>query len=222
MPSHKSIAPSLARQPQRERGRLRVAALLAAAAQVFAERGFDGATTTEVAARAATAIGSLYQFFPNKEALADAVLARYGELIDDGLRRIEARALAPAALADALFDLMLEFRAERAAAVILLDARTDATIRRAELRDLMRRRIGAMLAAASPRLAPHQIRAMAVVLLQTLKGVAPVVSEHEAGCAPAELRDMLRLYLAHKLGAADAPSFSAPRAPAPIRGGGSP
>src|SRR5580692_10395931 len=103
MPSQKSIV--VARAPQRERGRLRVAALLEAAAQVFAEKGFDGTTMTEIAARAATAIGSLYQFFPNKEALADAVLARYGELIDGALRRIEEQALAPAALAGALFDL---------------------------------------------------------------------------------------------------------------------
>src|SRR5260370_32173374 len=87
MPSEKSNLASIAREPQRDRGRLRVAALLKAAAAVFAEKGFDGATMTEVAARASTAIGSLYQFFPNKEALADAVLARFGELMDAGLLR---------------------------------------------------------------------------------------------------------------------------------------
>src|SRR5260370_37756679 len=85
MPSEKSNLASIAREPQRDRGRLRVAALLKAAAAVFAEKGFDGATMTEVAARASTAIGSLYQFFPNKVALADAVLARFGELMDAGL-----------------------------------------------------------------------------------------------------------------------------------------
>jgi AcrR family transcriptional regulator len=201
MSSQKSNLPSIAREPQRDRGRLRVAALLKAAAAVFAEKGFDGATMTEVAARASTAIGSLYQFFPNKEALADAVLARYGELMDAGLRRIEEQVagLSPAGLADALFGLMADSRGDRAAAVILLDARADAAIRRAGLRDLMRRRIAGLLRAAAPHLSPRQAGAMAAALLQTLKGVAPIVAEREAGLAPAELRDMLRLYLEHKL-----------------------
>ena len=108
MASQKSSA-SAAREPQRHRGRLRVATLLDAAASLFSEKGFDGTTMTEVASRAATAIGSLYQFFPNKEVLADAVLARYAELLDASLGEIEAQAkgMTPLALADALFDLML-------------------------------------------------------------------------------------------------------------------
>ena len=72
-----------------------------------------------------------------------------------------------------------------------------------------------MLAAAGPGLTAAQIRVTAIVLLQTLKGVAPIVSENEAdGAASAELRDMLRLYLVQKLGAADASGLTAaPRAP---------
>ncbi len=207
MASQKSSSPSLARLPRRHRGRLRVAALLEAAAAVFAEKGFDGATMTQIAAHAAAAIGSLYQFFPNKEILADAVLVRYGELIDAGLAEIEGRAgrLSPAALADALIDLMLEYKAERAAAIALLDARADAAIQRAELRDRMRRRIAGLLGAASPDLSPERAHAMAVVLLQTLKGVAALASEQQGqgrSAAPPELRDMVRLYLTHKLGVA--------------------
>jgi AcrR family transcriptional regulator len=204
MPSQKSNLTATAREPQRDRGRQRVAALLKAAAAVFAEKGFDGATMTEVAARAATAIGSLYQFFPSKEALADAVLARYGELMEAGLRRIEekAAALSPAGLADALFDLMADSRGDRAAAVVLLDARADAEIRRAAVRDFMRGRVADLLRAAAPRLCAPEAAAMAAALLQTLKGVAPLVSAQQAGesaAAPVELRDMLRLYLEHKL-----------------------
>src|SRR5262249_19964005 len=66
-----------ARAPQRERGKRRVAALLKAAASSFAEKGYDAVTMTEVAARARAPIGSLYQFFPSKEALADALLDRF-------------------------------------------------------------------------------------------------------------------------------------------------
>src|SRR5258708_20253019 len=65
------------RLPQRKPGRRRVAALLEAAGAVFAEKSYDAATMTEVAARAGSAIGSLYQFFPTKELLADALIPQY-------------------------------------------------------------------------------------------------------------------------------------------------
>ena len=64
--------------PKRERGRQRVAAIMDAAVELFSEKGYDAATMTEIAARSSTAIGSLYRFFPSKEALADALLQRYG------------------------------------------------------------------------------------------------------------------------------------------------
>ena len=206
MSSQKSSAPFAAREPQRHRGRLRVAALIDAAAAVFAEKGFDAATMTEIAARGATAIGSLYQFFPNKEVLADAVLARYGELLDASLGEIETRAksLSPAAIADALFDLMLGFRTERAAAIALLDARGDASLNRARLRERMRRSIAGFLRTAAPGLSAVEAWCMAIALLQTLKGVptlANELSEEGRSAALGELREMIRLYIAHKLGA---------------------
>ncbi len=53
-----------ARAPKRQRGRLRVAAILEAGREVFTEKGYDAATMTEIAARSGTAIGSLYPLFP--------------------------------------------------------------------------------------------------------------------------------------------------------------
>jgi AcrR family transcriptional regulator len=76
-------------EPQRRRGELRVASLMAAAAEVIAERGYEAATMAEIAARAGAQIGSLYRFFPNKEVLADALIQRYGELVDEAFGKIE-------------------------------------------------------------------------------------------------------------------------------------
>ena len=55
----------------------RVNHLLNVAAQVFEEVGYAAATTNAIAARAGVSIGSLYQFFPNKEAIMDALVERY-------------------------------------------------------------------------------------------------------------------------------------------------
>jgi AcrR family transcriptional regulator len=65
------------RTPQQERSRRRVAALLDAASEEFAERGFTAATTTGVAARAGVPIGSLYQWFPDKDALLYGLADRH-------------------------------------------------------------------------------------------------------------------------------------------------
>jgi AcrR family transcriptional regulator len=51
--------------------------VLAAAAQVFEEVGYAGGTTNRIAQRAGVSIGTLYQYFPNKEALAVALLERH-------------------------------------------------------------------------------------------------------------------------------------------------
>src|SRR6186713_2527769 len=60
---------------RRQRGHQRVEVLLGAAAQVFDEKGYDAATMTEIAARAESSIGSLYQFFATKPDVAQGVIA---------------------------------------------------------------------------------------------------------------------------------------------------
>jgi AcrR family transcriptional regulator len=67
------------KQPKQKRSQQRVDQILDAAAQLFAEVGYESASTNAIAARAEVAIGSLYQFFPNKESLVDALVARYAE-----------------------------------------------------------------------------------------------------------------------------------------------
>lgn len=67
------------RSPKQARSRERVDAILDAAEAVFLERGFATATTNQIAARAGTSIGSLYRFFPNKEALLVALAERFAQ-----------------------------------------------------------------------------------------------------------------------------------------------
>lgn len=69
------------RTPRRRlaRGERRIELLLDVAAEVFAEIGFEAATTNAIAARAGVSPGSLYQFFPNKDAIAEALADRFVE-----------------------------------------------------------------------------------------------------------------------------------------------
>ncbi len=68
---------TLRRQPQQKRGQQRVEKILIAAAEVFAEAGFAAATIQQIADRANTAVGSIYQFFPDKLAIFHALFKEH-------------------------------------------------------------------------------------------------------------------------------------------------
>lgn len=65
--------------PRQERARATVEAILQAAAQLLSDVGFEALTTAKVAERAGVSVGSFYQYFPNKQALAAAVIDHYAE-----------------------------------------------------------------------------------------------------------------------------------------------
>ncbi len=88
----KSEKTPLRRQPQQKRSQKRVEKILDAAAIVFDEVGFEAATTHAIAKRANTAVGSLYQFFPDKLAIFNALELRHVERVYvmwDKLLRLE-------------------------------------------------------------------------------------------------------------------------------------
>ena len=62
------------KKPVQRRSRVTVEQLLAAAAQVFETLGYAGGTTNRIAERAGVSVGTLYQYFPSKEAVAVALL----------------------------------------------------------------------------------------------------------------------------------------------------
>jgi AcrR family transcriptional regulator len=81
MTEHSHSSSNLRRQPKQQRGKERVEKILDAAAAVFDEVGYAAATTHLIAAKAGTAIGSLYQFFPDKAAIFNAMELRHAERV---------------------------------------------------------------------------------------------------------------------------------------------
>ena len=85
------------KRPSQDRSRFTVEQILDGAARVFAERGRAGTTTNHIAERAGVSIGSLYQYFPNKDAILVALLERHMEsvmgvlqgMLDEALREQE-------------------------------------------------------------------------------------------------------------------------------------
>ncbi len=59
--------------------------ILAAAAEVFASRGFRGSAVDDIVVRSGTSKGSFYNFFPSKEAIFLALLERVGATLLKGV-----------------------------------------------------------------------------------------------------------------------------------------
>lgn len=75
------------KSPVQARSAVTVEALHIAAIQVLTEEGLSRCTTTRIAARAGASVGSLYQYFPNRDALLAAVLEKHLEGIAAAVER---------------------------------------------------------------------------------------------------------------------------------------
>ena len=71
------------RTPSQARSEARIDRILDAASAIIARDGYEAATLTAVAAYAKTSIGSLYQYFPDKPAIAVELARRHGVEIAD-------------------------------------------------------------------------------------------------------------------------------------------
>jgi len=76
-----------------ERSRLTVDALLEATARILVREGFDKASTNRIAEVAGVSVGSLYQYFPSKEALVAALIDRHNRQVMQAIQGELAEAL---------------------------------------------------------------------------------------------------------------------------------
>ncbi|WP_336760811.1 helix-turn-helix domain-containing protein [Asaia sp. VD9] len=147
-----------------------MALILDAASSLFAEKGVEGATMTEIAARSGTAIGSLYRFFPTRESIAITLLERFIEDRLDLLDRMYEE-LGPGALdaaAELLMNAWLEKREERDVTTMLMATRSDAEHYTAQWRSQFLERVVRILERVTPDKA-ETAPARGVVVLHVLK-----------------------------------------------------
>jgi AcrR family transcriptional regulator len=82
------------KEASQERSRATVDALVEATARILVREGFDKASTNRIAEVAGVSVGSLYQYFPGKEALVAAVIERHNQEIMQTVRGELAEVLA--------------------------------------------------------------------------------------------------------------------------------
>lgn len=193
----------LRRVPQQDRGQRRIDRILDAAAEVIAEVGVEAASTNAIAARAATSVGSLYQFFPNKDAVVQALAARYVAEFE----RLKDRVMA-LDVADLPLDAMMRGIVEPIAAYCDANpayrhvfAATNDYARgyspdEARLHAAVVGRVEALIGRRCPWVAPAQRHATAVVQVETVHAVLFHVQGLPPDERPALRRELVRMLVA--------------------------
>lgn len=166
------------RIPCQERGERRVAELIEAAESVIAETGYESATMSAIAECAGAPIGSLYQFFPCKAAITQALRAAYGKQFEETYAALaeEAKALTLKQFVGRLIDSTARFVDTHPAFLALLDAprsrRTPPAIR-----NLIRERFAGFFLARQPRLPKTKALQLATVTMHIMKALNHLSAE---------------------------------------------
>jgi AcrR family transcriptional regulator len=193
------------KMPKRKRGIMRVEALLDAATTIFIEKGFDAATTAEIAERAGSSIGSLYQFFPTKESVADVLRARYGNALCEKWDALAAsdEARTADALAAVLFRQIAETLAKHPAFPVLEAVRNTTLVNVSNVRQRYMDSLSRLLASRAPAVSEGDLRVMTLVVLQILRcEIAMEASPKTKNRSKvlSELQGVLANYLSDKIG----------------------
>ena len=191
--------------PTQARGERRVAALKAAAEEVFASQGYEAATMTAIAKAAGAPIGSLYQFFPSKEALALTLMQQYLEEASAMIAALrDGPPLDAGTLAAELIGRSATYLKAHPAWTLMAETPALAAIK-PDARAALARTLEEVLLAWLPSMARAEMRPIALAAWQMVKsanGLARELPRGEAQKAAAEMRYALAMYLRERLGAA--------------------
>jgi len=189
--------------PRRARGLQRIASILAAAEIVFARMGYEEATTIHIAAEAGISPGSLYQFFANKEEIAQALAIRYTEELQEARNTSfsdEATALPFPLWLDTYVDTLIAFHLSHPAFHILICAPISSRVTKMiqELPLQMQENFALGLEKRASNLSKEQCILSARMVVQLFKGTLLLifeVDEEEAKRLVAEFKTVVLRYL---------------------------
>lgn len=191
------------KSPVQARSALTVDALHAATIQVLIREGLARCTTTRIAERAGTSVGSLYQYYPNRDALLRAVLERHLEDVAAAVEQAcrECRGKPVGAMASALVTTFLAAklgdRRQARALYAVSEERGGAAIA-ASMRDRIIAAVAAMLTTA-PDAAFDDPAVVGSVALGALVGpVQALLKEpHQAGLGERLQSELILLVTAY-------------------------
>jgi AcrR family transcriptional regulator len=193
---------------RRARGVQRIASILDAAETVFAHLGYDETTTNHIAAQAGISPGSLYQFFSNKEEIAQALATRYTEELQqayDSVFSVEAASLLFSLWLDQIIDTLLAFHFAHPAFHILLNTPPSMSVASLthDLQKGLQIHFELGIQRRAPTLSPTQLKLSATLSVLLFKAALPLIlreEEDQRKLLVRELKTALQRYLGPLLG----------------------
>jgi len=186
--------------PRQARAGETVTAIVEAAAQVLEAGGVAGFNTNAVAARAGVSIGSLYQYFPNKDALTVALMARESARFREDMAAALVAPDATAAL-ECLIAACVRQQLQRPVLALLLDEAEDRPALRGEVGSAeLERLFAAIVARALPDRADADVATATADLFAIIRGLVDAAGargERDAGSLERRLRAAVFGYLDH-------------------------
>jgi AcrR family transcriptional regulator len=178
--------------PVQSRSNATVDAILEATIQVLTTAGAERLTTTLIAARAGVSVGTLYQYFPNKQSVLHAVLEKHLTKVVEALERAcaEARCQPVAVMAETIVEAFVMAKLERADASVALYAVSANPEANALMQRLRRRSLKALMGTltTSPNASFEEVAETAEMLYAAMAGATRAVLE--GGATPKMVRSL--------------------------------
>lgn len=164
------------RQPKQARGQLRVDEILDAAERLMRTSSWEKISTNHIAREAGIPIGSLYQFFANKHAIAHALVERYIVSIEQAFANLpeHLETLTPAELVNTIFDRLLVVSQKQGGLhAMLMTTNEESEIGKISepIAELLRSNIEHVLAVRAPWMKPRERKLHALVSQVTNKAL---------------------------------------------------
>jgi AcrR family transcriptional regulator len=187
------------RKPQQARASLRRAKFLDVAATLIGTSGFDAVTMTSIAEHAQASIGTLYDYFPDKHTLAQALAAQYAEQADEYWKQLLDIPLTikKSDLADLLVEGALAFARDRPAYLPLFGAPFIHS-RSAAARHPLRKTFANAIRKLHPQMTAPQAYISAQIIVELIKALLTVckqVDPQERSTVTTEFKKLMRFYL---------------------------
>ncbi len=187
--------------PTQERGERRVANLLGAAEHLFALLGYEATTMIGVAKLAGASVGSLYQFFPNKECMGSALLLGYMDELSERLDQWKGSLpAAPRAFGRDLLSLVLGYMVERPACRVI--AQTPSLVHELYGMEKFSASVQDLLSTFAPSMKKTELSAIALttsfMVCATLQG-SEMVDAGKGTTLRREMQQALGSYLEERL-----------------------
>ena len=202
------------KEPTLDRGVRRVELLLSAAEQLFGEIGYGAASMNEIARRAESSVGSLYQFFRSKDAIAVILIERYTEELEALWEALPIEDLGSDchAFSATLVTATMERVTHQKAFSTLEEARVTLGLVPGNF-DRLARAISQLVVRFRPEVLPEVSNIVGQILLQTM--TSDLQAEQNMAKVVKGVRYefilMIAAYLTHRLGDAEPTTASKPR-----------